>query len=431
MKTHLLIPVLLVSLSTQLSGAVHLVMLGGDERIEKLDVDTEFLPALKKSLGKEVVVVKTAYTRTGIQHWYRDWKRPSLKGAEMVDLSRGWIFDELTQNVRAAVQQQPVKSITLAWVHGEADAMGGESVYAQSFRGLLQQFRNEFGREDLNYVIARLGKEPSRKQQAGWDEMRSIQVQLADDSSRGAWLDTDDLKNDALGESLAKATRDLILANPSTPASLEAPSPAKKRPAAHLIMLSGQSNMALLDPTEAFVPTVRTAFGKDGVIVVKAAYGAKRISHWFKTKESDPRNWLYRELIGKARQEIRDREIETITLVWMQGESDASTSDNATAYAENFHGLLNLLRKDLGREDIHYVIGRLSDHSNPKKFPEWETMRATQIQLADASPIGAWIDTDDLNGEKDDLHYPKGKSGKIPLAERFAAKTIELIRENE
>ena len=405
-------------------------MFGGDQRMENLDPVTEVLPSLKKSLGGEVVVVKAAYQKTGIQHWYRDWKKPKAKRGGMVDLSRGWIFGELTQKARAAVGQRVVESITLIWAHGDTDAMGGESAYAESFRGLLQQFGDEFGRDDLNYVIVRLGTASSRKH-TGWDEMRKIQVQLAENSSRGTWVDTGRLRRDALAELLAKAAADLVGANPSKPAKLSVPSPTKKRPAAHLIMLSGQSNMAGLEPTEAFVPAVEDAFGTDGVIVVKAAYGAKSIRHWYKPSSGDSRNWLYLELIGKARQAVRGREIQTITLVWMQGESDAGKSDSAKAYAKNFHGLLNLLRQDLGREDIRYVIGRISDHANPKKYPGWGSIRTTQVQLANASPHGGWIDTDDLNGDEDVLHYPKGEMGKIPLAKRFAAKVIELIREND
>lgn len=58
-------------------------------------------------------------------------------------------------------------------------------------------------------------------------------------------------------------------------------------------------------------------------------------------------------------------------------------------------------------------------------------MRTTQVKLANASPLGGWIDTDDINGDKDDLHYPKGEAGKIALAKRFAAEAIELILQSE
>ncbi|MEO1982682.1 MAG: hypothetical protein ABGZ24_19400 [Fuerstiella sp.] len=39
--------------------------------------------------------------------------------------------------------------------------------------------------------------------------------------------------------------------------------------ALHLFIMSGQSNMAGLDPDESFTPAVQSAFGKENVIVVK------------------------------------------------------------------------------------------------------------------------------------------------------------------
>jgi len=50
----------------------------------------------------------------------------------------------------------------------------------------------------------------------------------------------------------------------------------------HLFILSGQSNMAGLNPQISFTPTVETAFGKENVIVVKDAKGGQPIMRWYK-----------------------------------------------------------------------------------------------------------------------------------------------------
>ena len=49
----------------------------------------------------------------------------------------------------------------------------------------------------------------------------------------------------------------------------------------HLFILSGQSNMAGLNPNESFTPTVQKAFGKENVIVVKDALGGRPIRCWY------------------------------------------------------------------------------------------------------------------------------------------------------
>ncbi|MEM9018678.1 MAG: sialate O-acetylesterase, partial [Verrucomicrobiota bacterium] len=113
------------------------------------------------------------------------------------------------------------------------------------------------------------------------------------------------------------------------------------------------------------------------------------------------------------------------------GEADAGTEANAGLYAENFEGLFQQLREDLGRDDIHFVIGRLSDHSNPGKYEAWEQMRDTQETIADSTPLGRWIDTDAFNGDDNNLHYPSGENGKVALANAFAKEAIELARSTE
>ncbi|WPJ96317.1 hypothetical protein SH580_01195 [Coraliomargarita algicola] len=50
----------------------------------------------------------------------------------------------------------------------------------------------------------------------------------------------------------------------------------------HLFILSGQSNMARLDPQLSFAPTLETAFGADNVTIVKAAWGGQPIRRWYK-----------------------------------------------------------------------------------------------------------------------------------------------------
>ena len=110
----------------------------------------------------------------------------------------------------------------------------------------------------------------------------------------------------------------------------------------------------------------------------------------------------------------------------MQGERDAKEK-HGTVYAASFKGLVEQLSADLKRKDIGFVIGRLSDFDNDnKRYPHWTIVRDAQVKVAEASPRGAWVDTDDLNGKNDDLHYDK--EGYKVLGARFAAKAIALAK---
>lgn len=209
----------------------------------------------------------------------------------------------------------------------------------------------------------------------------------------------------------------------------------------HLFILSGQSNMNGLDPALSFTPTVQKAFGKDNVIVVKDAKGGLPIRRWYKdwkpVKGEAPADKskigdLYDRLMSKVVEATKNEKIASVTFVWMQGERDAKEKLGAV-YADSMRGLIDQLAADLRRDDLNFVIGRLSDHGNEWKPKNgWMAVREAQEKVADADPYGAWIDTDDLNDvEKegkhiDDLHYTK--EGFVTLGQRFADEAIVLIK---
>jgi len=204
----------------------------------------------------------------------------------------------------------------------------------------------------------------------------------------------------------------------------------------HLFILSGQSNMASLDPDVSFTPAVEAAFGKDNVIVVKHALGAQPILKWYKKWRGVPPQSrrpqkhdftiygdIYDQLMEKVNAAIKDQTVITVTFVWMQGERDAGEKLDEF-YKESLLGVVQQLRDDLKRDDINYVIGRLSAAGESES---WEGVRKAQVEAAEASPRGAWVDTDDI--ERGGIHYTK--EGYKVLGQRFAEKAIALINKEE
>jgi len=121
----------------------------------------------------------------------------------------------------------------------------------------------------------------------------------------------------------------------------------------------------------------------------------------------------------------------------MQGERDAR-EEFGVVYERSLIGLYTQLAEDLQRNDINFIIGRLSDFDmKNEKYPHWTMVRKAQVNVAEWNPRFGWINTDDLNdglnrkGEKisNDLHM--SVAGYKIMGERFAEKAIELIRENE
>jgi hypothetical protein len=202
----------------------------------------------------------------------------------------------------------------------------------------------------------------------------------------------------------------------------------------HLFILSGQSNMERLNAALSFTPAVTKEFGKDNVLVVKDAESSQPIRRWYK-------NWkpahgdapkakgdLYDRLMTKVNAAIQGKKIRTVTFVWMQGERDARES-HGEVYAASLRGLIDQLARDLGRKDLNFVIGRISDFDlENKQYPHWMRVREAQVKVAEADPRGAWVNMDDLNDgiKPNDLHC--SADGYKTLGLRFAGKAIELIK---
>ncbi|OVE77875.1 acetyl xylan esterase [bacterium F16] len=214
----------------------------------------------------------------------------------------------------------------------------------------------------------------------------------------------------------------------------------------HLFILSGQSNMAGLNPQISFIPAVEKEFGKENVTVVKNAKGGRPIRDWYKDytypggkmpkkgrKGKGSFGSLYDALMKDVNKAVTGNTYNTVTFVWMQGERDAKEL-LADVYAQSFNGILAQLKTDLKLTSINFVIGRLSDFDmQDKKYPHWTKVRDVQVTLAEDDPNGEWVDTDDLNnkgndGEINDLHYTR--EGYKILGQRFAEKAIALIKKH-
>ena len=199
-----------------------------------------------------------------------------------------------------------------------------------------------------------------------------------------------------------------------------------------LFVLSGQSNMQGVAPSAAFTPAVKQAFPDDEVVVVHYAEGGTPIRRWWQGwsgphdvsaagADQAPGD-LYVTLMSKVTTALAGRTPDTVVFMWMQGERDAKSGLSAS-YEQALKGLIQALRDDLKQPDMAVVIGRLSDHQKGKEH--WDALRAIQEKVATQDPRGAWVDTDDLNGDNNDLHCTK--DGFVELGRRFAAKAVQLL----
>ena len=189
--------------------------------------------------------------------------------------------------------------------------------------------------------------------------------------------------------------------------------------------------MKHLEPDEIFTPALKKAFPDDDIVVVKYAISGQSIYRWDadwksaggeETKMRRHPGDMYvtlLDMVGKA----MEGKPESVVFVWMQGEADTHSAGNSDAYQESLKRLIGKLRADLKCPGMFFVLGRISDYA---QYPEGsKTVREALMAVAESDPRGAWIDTDDLNGKLDGLHYTA--DGYKALGERFAGKAIKLL----
>lgn len=212
-----------------------------------------------------------------------------------------------------------------------------------------------------------------------------------------------------------------------------------KQTGKHLFILSGQSNMTGT-VRDAFANRVRERFGEENTVVVMRMKSGRGIRFWvadyrqpcgrgLTDKKMNSNGQEYKPLIEAVMAAAKDQSFDTVGFIWMQGESDANNR-LSEVYEESFVKLIKQLKKDLGRDEMYFVIGRINDYARSRPDNEhWHRVRDTQVKLGKHRG-NAWIDTDDLNGgdanqPNGDIHFPR--QGAVILGQRFADKAMELI----
>ena len=207
----------------------------------------------------------------------------------------------------------------------------------------------------------------------------------------------------------------------------------------HVIILSGQSNMAGMNPKLGLEPEIEKLFPEAEVIYFKVAKGGQPIRFWVSqwndiakkhglktllTGSPQEKNY-YQQILKSYEAQVGERKPASVTFCWMQGERDAKEKLHS-AYKEALGTLISNLRKDLQQPEMNFVIGRLSDFGK-QGYKEWQHVREVQVQLAQEDKHGAWVDCDDLNNKKgkDDLHYTQ--EGYKLLGQRYIRQARALI----
>lgn len=155
-----------------------------------------FTQRVHEQYGEDnAVVVMRMRSGRGIRFWVADYTPPSGRVfGERATASNGQEYKPLIDAAIAAADENAFETVGFIWMQGESDANNKlSSVYEESFLKLINQLKNDLGRDDLYFVIGHINDyAKSRPDNEHWQSVRDTQVRLGN-TTGNAWIDTDDL----------------------------------------------------------------------------------------------------------------------------------------------------------------------------------------------------------------------------------------------
>jgi hypothetical protein len=233
--------------------------------------------------------------------------------------------------------------------------------------------------------------------------------------------------------------------------------PSKPKPALHVYLLIGQSNMAgrgvieeadkvphprvfMLNKENAWVQAVDplhfdkpiagvglgSTFGRvmaeaDPEVtigLIPCAVGGTPLARWQKGKD------LYDQALVRARAALVDGELKGI--LWHQGEGDSKREEDAKSYGERLAQMVTDLRADLGAGDVPFVAGRLGEFLQSKDGTPvfFDVVNAGIDSIATRVPKAAVVPSTGLKHKGDGVHFDSASLREF--GRRYAAAMQKL-----
>ncbi len=120
---------------------------------------------------------------------------------------------------------------------------------------------------------------------------------------------------------------------------------------------------------------------------------------------------LYDNAVNHAR--LAQRSSTIVGVLWHQGESDCYEG-KYQRYAQKFIPIMRALRRDLGLEDVPFLLGGLGDYlaNHPYRtedgnlvFTNYVHVNKALQEIAEAEPLTGFVSAEGLAGNPDNMHF--------------------------
>jgi hypothetical protein len=183
----------------------------------------------------------------------------------------------------------------------------------------------------------------------------------------------------------------------------------------------------MIGPEFGFAKAMSELYPADEIRLIKVAKGGTPIDWWLPDAKGKANG--HTQLLTNLTNALSkiDGGYEIAGLLWMQGESDAKMQADAEAYQKKLEQFIALMRKETGKPELPFVIGRLSTRileSKKFKMPFVKIVQSGQEAVAKNDKHADVINTDDLSQRDDFVHFDQ--EGQMGLGKRFGEALIKL-----
>lgn len=198
-------------------------------------------------------------------------------------------------------------------------------------------------------------------------------------------------------------------------------------------------------PEIAFGQAMAKAWPDEQIGIIKLAVGGTSILTWkpdWSKEDADRvgqgrRGSLYKALVAKVKQAEKQRDIEIVGFLWLQGGADMKNVAVAKEYLDNLKSLVTAIRKDVGVAELPFLCGSVRRTNDPDdlselvpkrregRYPAIQWVLKAQWDAQQEIPKLHTVILRDIETHPKNVHY--NTAGQLEVGKLFAKAFLETF----
>jgi Ca2+-binding EF-hand superfamily protein len=200
-------------------------------------------------------------------------------------------------------------------------------------------------------------------------------------------------------------------------------------------------------PEIAFGHEMAEAWPDETIGIIKFSIGGTSVLAWkpdWKKEDADRvgqgrHGSLYKKLMEKVEEARKNRDLEIVGFLWLQGGGDMKKVDVAKEYLDNLKSLVDAVRRDTGARDLPFVYGTSRQAGIPDdlsdlvpklmdgRYPAAQFVLKAQFDAQKEIPNSKMVVLRDIEKHPKNVHY--NTAGQLEVGKLFAEALLQSFDE--